>query len=206
MPNNINLLQLGSQSSGPVLSLGLVVAAPLVIGALVAVGTVALRMQAHTLENRVEAAQAAAHLGQNARGSDAAGNDLAQLEHAVEVRSSTLIALKAGSARDAVGYAENFRALARSAIDGVWLTGVVVDREGTTLHGKAVEPARVSAYLASLQREALFAGHAFNVIDVSTPPAVQANAADPAHPAMPAYLEFTLAAKRPGEADAKDTR
>lgn len=210
MANNINLLQIGTQSKGPIVSLPIVLGVPLVIAALVAVGTVSLRLKSRDLERRVDAAQAAANLGHDAHGTDAIAGELAGLERAVDLRNATLAALKSGTQKDASGYSEHFRALARSAIEGVWLTGVVLDRDGTTLHGRAVDPAHVSDYLASLQREPLFAGHAFELIDVKAPAAPVKAAGDPTHPsgpATPAWVDFTLAAKRSAaDSDTKDKR
>jgi len=210
MAHNINLLQVASHAGGPVVSLGLVIAAPLSVAAFVTGMTMYLNHQTHTLENRIEAAQAAARLSQGSRANDAAGSDLAVLEHAVEVRNGTLTALKNGAHKDATGYAEHFRALARSTIDGVWLTGVTIDHDGTTLRGRTLDPARLSAYLESLRREPLFAGHPFNIIDMKSPQDANAAAVDPAHPATSSpWLDFQLAARRPGtggEPDTKDNR
>lgn len=81
------------------------------------------------------------------------------------------------------GFTEPLRALARAAADGVWLAGVQLDNTSgaLTLDGRAVDAARVPAYLAALRADRAFAGTAFAAIDART-------VADDARP----RLEFTL--------------
>jgi Tfp pilus assembly protein PilN len=93
---------------------------------------------------------------------------LKQQEDEVLALESAATRLADGTFSRAVGFTPHLRALSRVAIDGVWLTGIQIDRARgvLALDGRALDAARVPAYLASLQREALFNGLVFAAIEV----------------------------------------
>jgi len=123
--------------------------------------------------------------------SGAAPADLPALEHALAVHRTTLELLQEAGSNDRKGFAEDFHGLARQATEGVWLVGVRLDREANTVRGKALSPDRISIYLAGLRNEPLFAGHAFDSIDLHAP---QDGAGKDAT-AGPGAIEFTLASR-----------
>jgi Tfp pilus assembly protein PilN len=206
MSRDINLLQLPAQAAGPWISLGLIALAPALAAALVALAVILLGGQAHELGARLSVLEAATAARLAAPESDAAARELAALERAVTARRAMLAALKNLGSADSRGFAEVFRALARSTIDGVWLTQVTLDRDSATLRGRALGPVRLSAYLDILQHEPLFAGQAFNAIDLSD--AQQGSAARPETPGDPAAagLVFVLATRPAAAAPAGAVR
>jgi Tfp pilus assembly protein PilN len=190
MTHEINLLQDTKAPAASGLSLTVVALAPLVTGALFLAAATFLGLKERSIQQHVAQLEssARARAGTNV----AQDGGLAALEHTLAVHSTTLDILRASGAGDRSGFAENFRALARSAIDGVWLTGVSLDHETITVHGRALSPDRVSAYLAGLQNEPLFTGHAFSTIELKAPKEAS-NASAGAAPAT--GIEFTLASQ-----------
>ena len=186
MRNEINLLQLPPAPAAPGLSLKLVLLAPLAGIVLVGAASAALLLKARGLELEVAGLEAQARLRDS---SDAArGADLAAMEQTLAAHSATLDTLRASGIDDRGGFAGTFRALALATIDGAWLTGAGVEHGGATLHGRALGPARVSAYLDSLHDQAEFAGRSFQALEVVRPKEPAAGGA-----AVPAaWLEFTL--------------
>lgn len=94
------------------------------------------------------------------------------------------------------GYAEYFRAFARSRVEGLWLTGIDLVGAGRQigLQGKVTQPALVPRYIAALGKESILNGKSFAALEIgqqlaATPsaPAVAATAAAPA-----TFLEFSL--------------
>ncbi len=186
MRNEINLLQRPAAPAAPVLSLKLVALAPLAGIALVAAASAALVLQERGLEQEVAGLEAQARLRDS--GDAARGADLAALEQTLAVHSATLTTLRASGIDDRSGFAGTFRALARATIDGAWLTGASVEHGAATLHGRALGPARVSAYLDSLHDQPEFAGRSFQALEVT-------RAKDPRDGTAsvpPAWLDFTL--------------
>lgn len=188
MAHEINLLQElpGTVVTGP--TLGWVVLAPLAIGVALLIASGLTAYEAETLALRVSQLESAPH----APSADVAPADLAVLEHTLAVHRATLELLGAAGAADRKGFADDFHGLSRQSTEGLWLTGVRLDREGTTVHGRALAPERISTYLAGLRNEPLFAGHPFDTIDLRAPqePAPGKEAA-----AVPGALEFTLGSR-----------
>jgi hypothetical protein len=93
---------------------------------------------------------------------------LKQQEEEVVALESAATRLADGTLSRAAGFTPHLRAFSRVAIDGVWLTGIQIDRTrgALALDGRALDAARVPAYLASLQREPLFNGLVFAAIEV----------------------------------------
>jgi Tfp pilus assembly protein PilN len=200
MRHEINLLQEAPQRPAPGLSLTVVLLAPLVGIALFVGAAAIMGMRARHLEQELAAKEALAR--QRDADSAAQGQDVVALEHTLDAHRATLETLRDAGAADRAGFAENFRALAHGSVDGVWLTGVSVERDSTTLHGRALNPVRISAYLDSLRNEPLFTGHTFDVFEVRLPKEAAADAAASAAAgtsAAPSPLEFTLATQADGE-------
>jgi hypothetical protein len=188
MAHEINLLQDVPGTAAPGLSLGVVALAPLLTGALILGASWLLGFEASRLAQRVAQLEA---VPRSAPAVSAPG-DLAVVEHELAVRRTTLELLRGAGASDRKGFADDFHGLSRQATEGLWLTGVRLDREATTVRGRALSPERISVYLAGLRNEPLFAGHAFDTIDLHAPQ--EAGGAKDA-PAGPSGLEFTLAAR-----------
>jgi hypothetical protein len=109
------------------------------------------------------------------------------------------------------GYSEQFRALSRQAVAGLWLTGFTLagNADENVIRGRVVSPELVATYLRRLNEEKTFHGQRFASLTISTPrdalpggPAagdvrVPGAARSPAAPpaARPLrFLEFSVAA------------
>ncbi len=98
------------------------------------------------------------------------------------------------------GYSEYFQALARSRVDGLWLTGVQIDGAAADigLRGRALQAELLPGYLNGLARQPVLQGKAFGHVEIARPaPAARAAATTaPPEPAaeLAPYIEFTLQA------------
>jgi hypothetical protein len=116
------------------------------------------------------------------------------------------------------GYSEPMRALARQALNGLWLTGftLAANADENVIRGRTLDPELVPAYLRRLNGESSLQGQHFDTLTISTPEAAplvpgapaQPAAASPAtiKPAALKFLEFSVGAAQaaaPGKAGAK---
>ncbi|GGC11049.1 MSHA biogenesis protein MshI [Pseudoduganella buxea] len=103
------------------------------------------------------------------------------------------------------GYSEYFQALARSRVNGLWLTGVQIDGAAADigLRGRALQAELLPGYLDGLARQPVLQGKAFGHVEIIRPAqaarAGVATAAPPEPgaglaPALAPYIEFTLQA------------
>ncbi len=93
---------------------------------------------------------------------------LQQDEHEVAMLEQIAARLTAGALGKSGSFNEHLQALARSTVEGVWLTGIRIDNGSNTLvlEGRALDAARVPQLFAALRREPLFAGLAFSTLEV----------------------------------------
>jgi hypothetical protein len=105
------------------------------------------------------------------------------------------------------GYSEQFRALARQAMTGLWLTGFTLagNADENVIRGRVISPELVATYLRRLNEEKTFHGQRFASLTISTPkeaPLAPPGAGDmraPGAAVPPAarplrFLEFSVAA------------
>ncbi|MGN2391068.1 hypothetical protein [Pelomicrobium sp. G1] len=99
---------------------------------------------------------------------------------------------------DAEGYSEYMRALARQAIDGLWLTGFVVSGAGTELviRGHVLEPKLLPLYLERLNAEPAMRGRSFEALEIQAPKS-EAAGSTAGHDATVRFLAFELSSKAP---------
>ncbi|MEW5788421.1 MAG: PilN domain-containing protein [Pseudomonadota bacterium] len=115
---------------------------------------------------------------------------------ALEARLATLeraqAAVAAGALGSPAGYGGHFRALAKAAGPGAWLTRVEVAGLGKelTLQGRALAGEDTARLIARLGGQPEFTGLDFALLDVAPP------AERPEGEAAPRFLAFTLAARR----------
>lgn len=102
--------------------------------------------------------------------------------------------LASGEIGTTQGYAEYFRAFARSRVDGLWLTGVNVVGAGKqiSLQGKVAQPALVPKYIAALGKERILNGKSFAALEIGQQPATAPSAPVAAVAAPAPFLEFNL--------------
>jgi Tfp pilus assembly protein PilN len=146
-----------------------------------------------------DAERAAAHLEQRVAAAPKAAQRLeAELDAAeAEVTALEAVASRLGSGAlgRTTGFTRPLRALARGNTEGVWLTGVHLDNRGgqIALEGKALDAARVPAFIERLRRAPQFAGTDFASIEIR--PAEEAGSHAPA-----SLVRFRLATAVPTEA------
>jgi Tfp pilus assembly protein PilN len=139
---------------------------------------------------RVEAAvaaldrQEAAYLAMTERASAASAGDaealqreLVQLAEAIAARERALAVV--GRTATAPGFAGALEALARPAIDGLWLRRIVIDpaHGGLALQGATGDPRLVPAYLQALRDDGALAGATFGDFELRRATADDAPAA-----------------------------
>jgi hypothetical protein len=97
----------------------------------------------------------------------------AQLAAQVDAEEQQVALLEFTAARLAGGalgsnrFSAQLRGFGRTTADGVWLTGIRLDRHGSiTLEGRALDAGRVPVYIDGLKREAQFAGTAFAALEI----------------------------------------
>lgn len=105
--------------------------------------------------------------------------------------------LQKGEIGNTKGYSGYLRAFSRQIIDGVWLTGLTIVGAGNEigLHGRALQPDLVPAYMNRLKREPVMQGKSFGTLEMQVPQVDQASKGDPAgaKTRVPAsYIEFSL--------------
>ncbi|MDP1610064.1 MAG: PilN domain-containing protein [Sulfuritalea sp.] len=108
-------------------------------------------------------------------------------------RENILRLLETGAIGTTSGFAEYFRALARQAPEGLWLTGFSVATGGDIrIEGSTLQAAAVPDYIGRLAREKAFQGKSFAALTMQRPAAVAAPVA-----AIPA----AASAAQPGVGD-----
>ncbi|HZE90733.1 MAG TPA: hypothetical protein VE029_03330 [Rhizobacter sp.] len=123
---------------------------------------------------------------------------LAQREAALEL-------LRGGGLGNEQGHAAALGAFARQTIDGLWLTGVVLDQHDVALRGRTLHPELIPAYVTRLNKEPALQGRSFRALDVARPfeaePAAGAASAA-AEPRHARFVEFSLIGAQGVEAPA----
>ncbi len=116
--------------------------------------------------------------------------DLDSLVALLSARHEVMALLESGRLGDTRGVSEYFRAFARQATEGLWLTGFSIGGAGNdiVIQGRTVDADLVPAYLRKLRRESALRGHGFESVSVFQP---QPQAG--ADRAPPGYLEFRMA-------------
>lgn len=111
--------------------------------------------------------------------------EVENVEALLRRREGILRLLEGGAIGTTAGFAEYFRALARQAPEGLWLTGFSVAAGGDIrIEGSTLQAAAVPDYIGRLGREKAFQGKSFAALTMQRPTAVDAPAvATPAAPA-----------------------
>jgi Tfp pilus assembly protein PilN len=181
-------------------ALGLILLGALLLGVYVNLGSSGLAREADATTAQLKAAQSQLAQVSAAYGprkkSDALESEVKKME--AEIRSMQQVSeiLQKGDFGNKNGFAEYLRALSRQVVDGVWLTGFNVQAGGNEIgiHGRALQPELVPAYLNRLKREQVMQGKSFASLEMATPAApATPGLATSNKPAVPArYVEFSL--------------
>ena len=111
-----------------------------------------------------------------------AQQELAMLSSATDV-------VKRGGFGDTRGYSPYFRAFARQALEGLWLTQVDIASGGTQLgvRGHALQADLVPQYMQRLAKEPVMQGQSFSSLEIN-----RGLEGPEAGPAATGYLKFSL--------------
>ncbi|MBL0727828.1 hypothetical protein [Piscinibacter sp. HJYY11] len=115
--------------------------------------------------------------------------ELRAIQSAVTQRQSAFGLLQAGGLGNETGHATALSAFARQSINGLWLTGVVLDHQQVALRGRAVTPDLIPSYVNRLNKEAAMQGRSFRALNIDRPEQ-EAAASAPARSAP--FVEFSL--------------
>lgn len=120
----------------------------------------------------------------------------AEVEHQA-LRNVTDI-LEQNRVGDPAGYSAYFQALARSRVNGLWLTGVQVDGTAADigLRGRALRAELLPGYLRGLAREPALAGKAFGQVEITRPAPYPQESVPTAAAAPPAQAPAVAAASQ----------
>jgi len=174
-----------------------------------------LQAQAGEAEAALQAQQAAlqrfAADGEALRPDASLIAELNTMKTTLDQRLSALRMLRAGRFGRQEGHSAALLGIARQHINGLWLTGVVLDGADMALRGRALSPELIPSYVGHLNDEPVLQGRSFRALNIerpseepapfvasasssaASPPAVLGGASAPAdlmHPA--AFVEFSL--------------
>lgn len=115
-------------------------------------------------------------------------NELSQAEAEAKTQRELILRMKSGGLGNTKGYSEYMRAFARQSVYGMWLTGFDITGNAVhmTMHGAALTPEAVPAYIRRLRQEKVMNGKEFSALQM------QQHKYEEGKPAGRAYLEFTL--------------
>ena len=164
---------------------------------------------AAALQVQQNAIQELAHQVDTLRPNAALVAEVGSTQATLEQRQAALQMLRAGGLGDTTGHAATLQAFARQSIDGLWLTGLVLDKRDMALRGRAMAPDLIPAYVGRLNQEPALQGRSFRALDIQRPlddaPVAAAAASAPAAPRLAAFVEFSLSGSN-GTVVAKEAR
>lgn len=128
--------------------------------------------------------------------------DVGVTQATLEQRQAALQMLRAGGLGYQEGHAGTLQAIARQSLDGLWITGLVLDRKDMALRGRAINPELIPAYIGRLNREPAMQGRSFRAIDIARPfeeapaaavvPVAAATPKPADKPPLAGFVEFSL--------------
>ncbi len=156
----------------------------------------ALQYRNQLAAQRAQMVQLAGQLAAQGR-SKALEAEISRLDSQLKQKKATLEALGTGELGNTTGFSEFLAAFSRQAMSGVWLTSVTVDDSGNALvvHGRALRPELVPAYLRALNGEEMMRGRSVTEMKLAARAAPAAIPGSPAKAQGPErYIEFSLVA------------
>lgn len=113
-----------------------------------------------------------------------------QIEAELLALSDVQAALKQGGLVSTSGFSPYLRALARQAVEGVWLTGFTIAGNEMAISGRTLKPGLVPDYIHRLSDEQVMQGRKFAMLEMRQPEAIATK--DGKSSVVPRYIEFTL--------------
>jgi hypothetical protein len=134
--------------------------------------------------------------------------EVTRLEVQLNTARDATETLKGGALGSQHGFAEYLRAFSRQSVSGLWLTGFSIAGNGELeIRGRVLSPDLVPSYIQRLNREQVLAGRSFARLEMSrpkpepAPPPAKDGKGPLAGPALPRYLDFSLATAEPSRTE-----
>lgn len=126
-------------------------------------------------------------------------DELNRTQDRLTATQEVMAALDSGVAGDSAGFSVTLAGLARQALNGVWLTGVVAAGPSLDIRGRLVNAELMPEYLRRLKGESAFAGRRFGDFTLAEHPAAKPGESaggdkDAPEPGPARYVEFGLKA------------
>lgn len=156
------------------------------------------RQTATALQAQQEAIQELARRVDSLRPDPRLIAEVASTQSTLQQRQEALKMLRAGGLGHEQGHAQTLQAFARQHVEGLWLTGLTLDRTDMALRGRAMRPELIPVYVGRLNQEPALQGRAFRALDIARPmeeaaaPGSDKPAGNPAAPRHAAFVEFSL--------------
>ncbi len=118
-------------------------------------------------------------------------DEMSRVEQQLAAQNELIATLKSGVIGNTTGYSEYMLAFARQSIQGLWLTGFNITGDATqmTMHGAALQPELLPAYVRRLNHEKIMRGKSFAALQMQQ-----------AEGASPRFVKFTLQSEVSNEA------
>ena len=154
----------------------------------------ALQMESEHAAKRQEVAQArltriAQQFGPRQKSGDLALS-ITRAEAELQALTEVQAALNQGGLGSASGFSPYLKALARQAVEGLWLTGFSATGSEMAISGRTLKPGSVPDYIHRLSGEEVMQGRKFAMLEMRQPEAVATK--DGKTLVAPRYIEFTL--------------
>jgi len=118
-------------------------------------------------------------------------DEVSRVEQQLTAQNELIATLKNGVIGNTTGYSEYMLAFARQSIQGLWLTGFNITGDATqmTMHGAALQPELLPAYVRRLNLEKIMRGKSFASLQMQQAEGVS-----------PRFVKFTLQSEVRNEA------
>lgn len=116
--------------------------------------------------------------------------NIKRVEAELQALMGVQAALNQGGLVSAGGFSPYLQALARQAVEGLWLTGFSATGSEMAISGRTLKPGSVPDYIHRLSGEEVMQGRKFAMLEMRQPEAVATK--DGKTLVAPRYIEFTL--------------
>lgn len=102
---------------------------------------------------------------------------LTRARASLDTRQQLVQLFNAGGLAASSGFAEDFRALARQSLDGVWLTGFQIGADDLLIRGRLFDQSLLPVYVRRIEAEPVFKGRSFAALEMQEIAEVKAETA-----------------------------
>jgi Tfp pilus assembly protein PilN len=131
-------------------------------------------------------------------------DELQRMEVELKSRQQAFDIVQRGGMGNSKGHAEFLQAFSRQVVNGLWLTGFTISGNDIELHGRALQPELVPAFINRLKQEPVMQGKSFATLAMEMPPAPQPAGAETVNATAVSkrrlsagYIEFSLRSSEP---------